>query len=502
VPPKVPRQRPRRLAIAGVAALALAALCGLLVYPTLPSYDSLYSLVWAREILDGVAPSLDAYRAPTEHPLGVAVAIVLVALPVPAAHAYVALTLASFVALIAGVVRLGATSFGILAGLVAGALLLARPNFAFLAAFGYVDVPYLALLVWAACLVAGDVVADERRARTAVRVMLATAGLLRPEGWAFAALYAAWIWRGADGGTRLRALLWLAAAPALWVLSDLAMTGDPLFSWTYTSGLADTLGRDRGLGHLPGATLASAVDLVKLPVLVLALAGLAHALWREPRRAAVPLALTAGGVATFLAISTQGFSVIPRYLAAGAAGAFVFAGYALGGWRLLAPGSAARRGWMLVAALGGVAGVAFAVTSLNPAKVDAELRLRERVYADVDAVLRAPAFRAARRCGPISLPTHALIPYVRWRLRLGRRDVVSRSDRSALARASRGGAALVVRDVRGIRSHPAFGPRNGLDPPSVRPAPPGFALVVATNAITGWARCAAAGRTGRRDPPG
>lgn len=485
----MPRERPAWLAIAGVAALSLAALAGFLVYPTLPSYDSLYSLVWAREILDGVAPSLDAYRAPTQHPLGLAVAIVLVALPVSAGPAYVALTLVAFVALVAGVVRLGATSFGILAGLVAGAILLTRLNFAFFAAFGYVDVPYLALLVWAAALVADDVAAGVRRGRPAVWIMLVAAGLLRPEGWLFAGLYAARVWRGADRRARVQTLCWLAAAPVLWGLADLAMTGDPLFSWTYTAGSAEALGRNRGLAHLPAATLASARELVKLPVVVLALAGIALAVWREPRRAAVPLALTIGGIATFLAISTQGFSVIPRYLAVGAVGGCVFAGYALGGWRLLPGGTAARRGWTIAAAVVAVAGAAFAVATLNPAKVDADLRLRERVYADVDAVLRDPAFVAARRCGPISLPTHALIPYVRWRLRLGRGDVISRSSRADAARARLGGAALVVRDIRGIRAHPAFGPRNGLDPPSVRSAPPGFELVVATRAITGWTHC-------------
>ena len=485
----MPRTRSGWLAVTGLAVLTLAVLAGALAYPTQPNYDSVYALVWAREILDGVAPSLHAYRAPTQHPLALAVALVLVALPVDAAGAYIALTLATFVALVAGVVRLGAVAFGIAAGLIAAALLLTRLNYAFLAAFAYIDVPYLALLVWSAALVARDAAAGVRRNRLGVWIMLVGAGLLRPEGWAFAALYAAWVWRGADRRARLLALGGLAAAPLLWALSDFAMTGEPLFSWTYTTGSATALGRDRGLGSLPGATLRSAVEFVKPPFLALGLAGVALALWRVPRRAAVPLALTLGGVATFVVISTQGFSVIPRYFAAAAVGLLLFAGSALGGWQLEPRGSPARRRWAIGTALAALAGVAVVVTTLNPAKVDAELRLRERVYADVDAVLAAPAIRAARSCGPISLPTHQLTPYVRWRLDAGRDDVIARSDETAAARARAGGVAIVVRDIRPIRSHPAFGPRNGLDPRSVIPPPPGFRLAVSTHSITGWTRC-------------
>lgn len=63
---------------AGLLALSLGATVGFLVYPTYPNYDSIYSLLWGREILDGHLPSFEAYRAPTEHPLWLAVSTVLV----------------------------------------------------------------------------------------------------------------------------------------------------------------------------------------------------------------------------------------------------------------------------------------------------------------------------------------------------------------------------------------------------------------------------------------
>ena len=62
---------------AAFAVLCIGAIVGYLVYPTYPNYDSAYSLLWGRELVDGVLPSFDAYRAPTEHPLAVAAGAVL-----------------------------------------------------------------------------------------------------------------------------------------------------------------------------------------------------------------------------------------------------------------------------------------------------------------------------------------------------------------------------------------------------------------------------------------
>ena len=55
-----------------LALLALATLVGFFLYPTYPNYDSLYSLIWGKEILHGHLPSFEVYRAPTEHPLAIA----------------------------------------------------------------------------------------------------------------------------------------------------------------------------------------------------------------------------------------------------------------------------------------------------------------------------------------------------------------------------------------------------------------------------------------------
>ena len=94
----------------------------------------------------------------------------------------------------------------------------------------FVDVPFLALVMWAAAL-------EARRPRRGLAPMalLAAAGLLRPEAWVLAGLYWLWCLPGRSPGARLRLLGLAAAAPVAWCLVDLAVTGDPLFSVRSTS---------------------------------------------------------------------------------------------------------------------------------------------------------------------------------------------------------------------------------------------------------------------------
>ena len=101
--------------------------------------------------------------------------------------------------------------------------------------------------------------------------LLVLAGLLRPEAWVLAGLFALW--------RRSAALLAAAAiAPVLWALDDLVVTGDPLRSLTGTSELAEELGRERGIAKVPGAFVEFVADALRLPVAAAALAGLALAL--------------------------------------------------------------------------------------------------------------------------------------------------------------------------------------------------------------------------------
>jgi hypothetical protein len=98
---------------------------------------------------------------------------------------------------------------------------------------------------------------------TAVLILLGVAGLLRPEAWLYAAGY--WLWlvtsapravadrRSAAAGRPqlLRWTLLAAAAPLIWIASDLAITGNPLHSLTGTHDLAAALQRSTGLTAVP-----------------------------------------------------------------------------------------------------------------------------------------------------------------------------------------------------------------------------------------------------------
>ncbi|MDQ4081276.1 MAG: hypothetical protein M3123_00055, partial [Actinomycetota bacterium] len=112
--------RPWRTVAAWVAAVvvALAAVVLFLVAPTYPNYDAYYHLVWGRELLDGVTPTFEAYKAPTQHPLELAVAAVLgAAFGGWADRAVVLVAVLSLVALVWAVYRLGARVFGVWPGL-------------------------------------------------------------------------------------------------------------------------------------------------------------------------------------------------------------------------------------------------------------------------------------------------------------------------------------------------------------------------------------------------
>ena len=139
-----------RLAKLAFALLCLGFAIGFFVFPTYPVYDSYYSLLWGRDLLHGDALVFDGFRYPTEHPLAIAAGAILQFFGGWADRLWVAMTLASFLVLIAGVYRLGRIAATPLVGAVAAALLMTRFDYPFLAARGYIDIPYMALVVWAA----------------------------------------------------------------------------------------------------------------------------------------------------------------------------------------------------------------------------------------------------------------------------------------------------------------------------------------------------------------
>src|SRR4051812_17462774 len=182
----------RRGPAVALALLIVAVAVGTLVYPTYPNYDSYYSLLWGREALHLHLPTFDVYRAPTEHPLALLFGAALSLLGRNGDRVMVLATMASLVVLAMGMYRLGRAAFTPVIGLIAGALLLSRFDFPFLAARAYIDIPYLAFVVWAAALEV-----ERPRRGMPVLILLFLASLMRPEAWLMAGFYVLWIgWRG------------------------------------------------------------------------------------------------------------------------------------------------------------------------------------------------------------------------------------------------------------------------------------------------------------------
>src|ERR1700677_2632181 len=110
----------------GLAILCVAALVGYFAYPTYPTYDSFYALLWGRDLLHLHLPDFRVYRGPTEHPLAIAFGMLCSIFGQGGARLMVLGSIASFVAAVAGMYRLGGLCFGPVGGLVAAGLL--RPD--------------------------------------------------------------------------------------------------------------------------------------------------------------------------------------------------------------------------------------------------------------------------------------------------------------------------------------------------------------------------------------
>jgi hypothetical protein len=469
-------------AAVALGVLAVAALVGYLVYPTYPNYDSYYSLLWARELLHLQPLSFDGYRTPTEHPLSILVSIPFVLLGQGGDRVFLFVIVASFVALAAGLYRLGRLSFGALVGGVAAVLLVTRFDFPFLAARGYIDIPYMALVIWAAALE----VARPRRGLP-VFLLLTAASLLRPEAWILIGLY--WLWFAWKATWRERILYagLAAVGPLSWALLDLAVTGDALFSLHHTGETAEELGRAKGLSAVPTSTKDFLIRLDKLPVVIGAIAGFGLAVWCAPRRIWMPLVLFLSGVGTFFMVGVAGLSVIQRYLLVPSLMVMIFAGVALAGWTMLRPGAGVRRAWMAGSVLLVIFGVIFTLTRVSLTSIDSQLRFRGDAHAALRTLLDDPAVKAAGKCGAISTPTHKLIPDVRWLADKRAGQVVARADpsRSAQRKASRGVAIVVT--GRNALANQVFVDRT-IDP-LVNVPPPGFRRIATSDFYAAYERC-------------
>jgi hypothetical protein len=467
---------------AGAAIVLAASVVVWALTRTYPNYDSYFHLVWGRELLHGTAPSFEAYAAPTQHPLYVALCAVLGAVFGEAGdRALVLVCLLSHAALVIGAYRLGAAVFGRWSGLLGAVFVGASASFLLYASRGYVDSPFLALVIWAAVLEA------EGRGPWRPLALLMAAGLLRPEAWVLAGL--AWLWWLPRERRRAALTAGVAFAPLAWALVDLVSTGDPLHSLHATSELADDLGRVRGVGHVPGSFASFVSATIRPPVAVLALAGAALA-WLTPgwRAARVPLALFAAGVITFAGTGALGLSILPRYLTVPSVALCVLAGYALAGFTALAREHPWRRAWLRASAAATVLGaIGLAILAPSLTNVRAEVRFIRATHDSLIALLDDPKVVAAHRCGALTFPTYRLVPDARWHRdgAIGARSALPRFARHRLRLGPAYGVEVFALTPKALRR---YGFAAGTSPLVNLPGP-GYVPLARHGLLSAYARC-------------
>ncbi|MGH2879261.1 MAG: hypothetical protein ACRDK4_06630 [Solirubrobacteraceae bacterium] len=419
--------RPARRFVPAVAILLGALALWLIAGVGFVNYDTLYGLLWGAQLTRGETPQYGLPIAPTPHPLIEALGIPLAPLGASAtttivvALAFIALATCAWL-----LYELGRAWFGRAAGVVAALVLITRVPVLSYGVRAYVDVPYM-LFVLAALLVE----TRKRRAGAPVLVLLALAGLLRPEAWAFSALY--WLYlaiasrRSYPSLSRAqlaRLALLAAAAPLVWVLSDLLVTGDAMWSLTNTKHTAATLGRASGIGDVPEYIPRRIGEVLRPAVLAgAALGGVFSLLWLRGRAA---LGAIAGAIAVgvFALMASAGLPIDTRYAFLISAILCVFCGAGAFGWVALPRGEVRRTVWI---AAGAVVVLALLVTlpgQLRSAHGElAKLSRQQRIQNDLVAFVNDKTLTL--RCGPVGVPNHAPIPLLALYLKTRPSQIVS-----------------------------------------------------------------------------
>jgi hypothetical protein len=492
---------------AWVAAVTAALL---LVFPVgFPNYDTIYALVWGRELAHGVSPDVGSALPPTPHPLTELLGLVTTplgdgAITVTMVIAYTSLGLIGFY-----VYRLGAIWFDRWVGAVAAAIVLTRAPFLSNGLRAYIDLPYIAL-----CLAALLVEAKRPRAGWPVLVLLALAGLLRPEAWLFAVAY--WAWLAFDlhragersphtrevagskpvvsamgwelGWRRERStaeLAWLGAlalaGPILWALFDAITAGDPLYSWTGTKETVETLERQTGPVDLVLYGPRRLGEVLQWPGMVGALGGVVLGLSFLRRRSALGVAAAVLALGAFALLACGGLAILPRYTMLAAAVLAIFAGVGLLGWRLLEPGHPWRRRWQAFAGLVALMFLAWLPNQWDlDSRVDTDLTNQARIEGDLTDLVDDGAFEPL--CGPVAVPNHRAVPRLAFGLDVRPTRIVSASEEGIPAR-----GYFVAPASEFVIHNFILDPRDPTD--FSLEIPPGFEPVAANESWRVYRRC-------------
>jgi hypothetical protein len=468
------------------------------------NYDTLYALAWGGQLSRGQAPAYSVPVAPTPHPLLEALGAVLSPLGARAAEnvtvalGFLALSGCGWV-----IYRLGGEWFSRAAGALAALVFLTRVPVLRDGVRAYVDLPYLLLVLGALLVESRSRSSAQRPAAAPVLALLALAGLLRPEAWAFSGLY--WLYalewtpaflrgRGTRGAGALRLqqptrtrreiiqlTLLAAAAPLLWVLSDLAITGQPLWSLTNTRHTASTLGRVTGIANVPQYIPRRLGEILRPPVLVgAAMGGVLSLLWLRSR--ALPGAAAGALAVTVLAaFAALGLPINTRYAFLAAAILCVFCGAGAFGWLHLARGDRRRRWWMAGGALVLAALAAYAPAQYRTAHREMDKLARQQsIEGDLLALVDDHSINL--RCGEVGVPNHAPVPLLALYLQTSPRNIVNAATGGRLT-----SGVYVDPASKAVEKDYVLDPKDPIVTVSV---PPGFTETSANRSWLIFHRCA------------
>jgi Dolichyl-phosphate-mannose-protein mannosyltransferase len=435
--------RSRLTPLAWVAAVVAALL---LVFPLgFPNYDTIYALVWGRELAHGMNPDYGAALPPTPHPLADLLGLVTTPLGggtigVTMVIAYLSLGLIAYL-----VYRLGALWFDRPIGAVAAIFVLTRAPYLSNGLRAYVDLPYIALVL-------GALLIETKRPRAGwpVLALLALAGLLRPEAWLFSLAYLAYLL--VDFGPRFvrtrdipipsaTTLIALAfAAPVLWALFDWITAGSPTYSFTGTQETVETLARRTGPVDLVLYGPRALGEVMQWPGMVGALGGVVLAVGilasrrhgrlftaYSPANLAIGLVAAALALGAFAVLACAGLAIIARYTMLAAAILAIFVAFALLGWRRLERGHPWRTAWQAFAAIVALMFVIWAPNQYDLlSRVDTDLTNQGEIESDLGDLAGSGAFEPL--CLPISVPNHRAVPRLAFDLDIRPSRIVSSSE--------------------------------------------------------------------------
>jgi hypothetical protein len=268
----------------------------------------------------------------------------------------------------------------------------------------------------------------------------------------------------------------------LWVISDTAITGHPLWSLTNTRATAKTLKRPTGILNVPYYGARRLGEVLGPDGLAAAAIGGILSLWLARERALLGAAAGVLAVVALAIVAAAGLPIQDRYVFLAAAILTVFAGAGLAGSFALPAGDPRRRIWRAASVLVAIAVLAslpwqiprFNKTFSSSVPADQSLSAQQRIANDLISL--TPAI--SPRCGQIAVPYATPVPLLALELHTAPTEIV-------VARITRG--TIVIPANRAVHREYILDPND--HQVSLEPIPAGFHLQASNRSWRVYASC-------------